>query len=261
MGTIGAVAKKTITIPFTEYSIVINSETFLMIGITCFILVVLSYFLGKRTDKKPCRLQSFSEFIINAFDTILIDSLGREGRKYFPLIMTIFLFILISNWIGIIPFCKSPTEDLNVCISLALVVFLITHIQSVRKKGMKKYIKTYFDPFIIFFPLNILGEIGKTLSHCFRLFGNIFGGGIIFALISLVIFKVASSILGLPDISEAVSFDLMNKTEIFTYILSSPVIIVFYVVSYAVFGLFVGAVQAFVFTMLALTYIGVALED
>ena len=115
------------------------------------------------------------------------------------------------------------------------------------------------NPSCLWAPLNIIGEIGQTLSHCFRLFGNIFGGGIIFALVPYVTFKIMAS-FGLPDISEAL-FHQMTFSGVITYVIGMPIITVLYMVVYGFFGLFAGTIQALVFTMLALTYISLQIEE
>jgi len=149
--------------------------------------------------------------------------------------------VLISNWLGIIPGMKSPTEDLNTCLGLGIMVFFIAHAAAIAKKGLGKYLKGYIEPFIFFLPMNIVGEIGKVVSHSFRLFGNIFAGAVIFALTGPVILKTFSAI-GLPAYS------------------ATPAILVTFLVSQGFFGLFVGTVQALVFALLALTYIAVLRE-
>ncbi|MBU0650489.1 F0F1 ATP synthase subunit A, partial [bacterium] len=119
------------------------------------------------------------------------------------------------------------------------------------------YLSGYCQPFFFLLPLNIIGEIAKSLSHCCRLFGNIFGGGIIFSLVAFVIFKIAPSLpIGfLKDISEITSFGAMTTGDFISYLTCAPFVVLVYIICYGFFGLFAGLIQALVFTLLALTYI------
>ena len=205
-------------------------------GIMLF-LIMLSCFVRFRLKEVPGRVQVVFEFIIESFDTMCLESLGDKGRAFMPYITTLFLFILCCNWIGILPFThiEEPTRDLNTTLGLGIIAFFVSHIAAVRYKGIKRYVADYFEPMIeiksikipniLFAPLNIIGELGKLVSHSFRLYGNILGGAIIIQVIS-------------------------NLTR---YLLFPVGLNLF-------FGLFVGAVQAFVFSLLALTYIAVLVE-
>ena len=255
---VGVIHKAVINIPGLGAT-PINDVTIRMMIVTSLILMIGGFFLGRRLSLRPGRVQTLSELVVGGFYDLIEETLGDSAKTYFPLIMTIFIFVLLSNWIGIVPGMASPTEDLNVCMALALIVFIAAHGSGVKKKGIWGYMKSYGQPFSLMAPLNIIGEMGQTLSHCFRLFGNIFGGGIIFALVPYVTFSIMAS-LGVPDISQA-SFSEMGLSGGITYVLLAPVIAVLYFIAYAFFGLFAGTVQALVFAMLALTYISLQIEE
>ena len=138
----------------------------------------------------------------------------------------LFLFLWISNIIGSIPLTVEPTRDLNVPIGHMLAVLVVVHFEAIRVKGIKAYLASYNEPFIVMMPLNIIGEIAKGVSLAFRLFGNILGGAIIIMVISFLMKYVVVPV-GLNMF----------------------------------FGLFVGTIQAFVFTMLGMTYMAVAIAD
>ena len=186
----------------------------------------------RRMSEVPGRLQSTAEMFVQAFLDLCTDTLGSKGRAYTPFIATIFLFVWVSNLLGIVPGMQEPTRNLNTTLGLGVICFIIAHVSSVRTKGVKSYVLDYFEPLIVvkgvavpnvvMFPLNFVGEMSKVVSHSFRLFGNIMGGAIIIMVVSNL-----TRYVGLPI--------LLN----------------------AFFGLFVGTVQAFVFAMLALTYIAV----
>jgi F-type H+-transporting ATPase subunit a len=141
------------------------------------------------------------------------------------LICALFIFLLISNWLGILPHLEEPTRDLNTPLSLGILGFVIAHYVGIKEKGFKVYIKSYFDPVFFLMPLNVIGELAKIVSISFRLFGNIMGGAIIILVVSYLTFSI----------------------------LLPPFLNVF-------FGLFVGTIQAFVFTMLTVVYISVQLK-
>jgi len=135
------------------------------------------------------------------------------------------MFLLVSNWIGIVPHFEEPTKDLNTPLSLGVLGFVLAHYVGIKTKGFKGYIKEYFEPVFFMMPLNLIGEVAKIVSISFRLFGNIMGGAIIILVVSYLTYNLI-----LPP--------FLN----------------------AFFGLFVGAVQAFVFTMLTIVYISVQVK-
>ena len=110
--------------------------------------------------------------------------------KFFPLIATIGLFILFSNLLGLIPGFESPTANLNTNLSMALVVFVLTHIMGVKIHGWK-YVKQFIGPnpwlAPLIFPIEIVGHLARPVSLTFRLFGNIEGGHIVLAVILLLV--------------------------------------------------------------------------
>jgi F-type H+-transporting ATPase subunit a len=147
--------------------------------------------------------------------------MGKElAKTYAPMICALFLFLVLCNWIGIIPHLEEPTKDLNTTLSLGCMGFAIAHYVGIKTKGFKAYIKEYFEPMFFMMPLNLIGEVAKIVSISFRLFGNIMGGSIIILVVSYLSYNIL-----LPP--------FLN----------------------AFFGFFVGAIQAFVFTMLTVVYI------
>jgi F-type H+-transporting ATPase subunit a len=171
-------------------------------------------------------MQVLGELIISQLYELTEDALGREKSKtYAPLICALFMFLLLSNWIGIVPHLEEPTKDLNTPLSLGIMGFVLAHFAGIKTKGFKEYSKEYFQPIFFMMPLNVIGELAKVVSISFRLFGNIMGGSIIILVVSHLTYSII-----LPP--------FLN----------------------AFFGLFVGAIQAFVFTMLTLVYISVQVK-
>ncbi|HIE36142.1 MAG TPA: F0F1 ATP synthase subunit A [Candidatus Omnitrophica bacterium] len=203
--------------------------------VVCFAVFFLCLWLKKKTSFFPTKRQIILESLLEWFDNILKES-NLKSRFFLSFIVSLFLFILISNCISVIPKFLSPTRDLNTCLGLALVVSVIAHINAIKTKGIKRYIKGYFSPYWWLFPSNVFSEISKTLSHSFRLFGNIFAGGIVISLVPTLILK------------------LFKLWGILLVIFSLPILKGF-------FDLFVGGIQAFVFTILAVAYIGVLSQE
>ncbi len=200
----------------------LNSETLIMSWIVMALLIGFGYLATKKMDILPGPYQTLAEVLVAAFENLVNDALDGENRKYFPLVITVFLFIWLSNLVGIVPFLSEPTKDLNTPLAYGVVGFIIAHYAGIKNKGFKTYAKEYAQPMFFMAPLNIIGELSKVVSISFRLYGNIMGGAIIILVVSNLVWNLV-----LP-----------------------PFLMAF-------FGLFVGTIQAFVFTMLTLVYISV----
>jgi len=210
----------------------LNYHTVINTWIVIALLVIFAVIVRRRLSPVPGRLQALVEMYVSGFDGLVSDSLGFESveknRKLFPLIASLFLFLILSNYLGLLPGFGGgePTADYNTPMSLALMTFVLWNYWGIKERGIKPYLKGFVDPHWVMVPLNLLGEISPPLSMSFRIFGNIMGGGIIAAVVSQLLYYVAV-----------------------------PVPLTFF------FGLFGGTIQAFVFTMLALTYIGVRCKE
>jgi len=241
MNDVGTVVTKTLSIPRLNLDLTYNPQTLIYSWAVILLILIIGVLLARTIKRPPSRALAFVETLYSSFSNMAEDAMGEHGRKFVPLVVTIFLFVLLSNWLGIVPGLMSPTQDLNTCLALGFLVFIIAHVSAIIRKGFGKYLKGYCEPFFFFLPINIIGEIGKLISHSFRLFGNIFAGAIIFALTGPVIIKTFAA-MGLPTYS------------------ASGFILGAFLVSQAFFGLFVGTVQALVFALLALTYISILQE-
>ncbi|MBW2441160.1 MAG: F0F1 ATP synthase subunit A [Deltaproteobacteria bacterium] len=224
MGELGKLHQ--LIIPFFGHNITINLEVVVMTWIVFVLLIVLGLFTTRKKAILPRPLQALGELIVSLLYGLTEDALGREqAQKYAPLVCALFLFLLTSNWLGIIPHLEEPTKDLNTTLGLGLMGFVIAHYAGIKSKGFKAYAKEYFQPIFFMMPLNLIGELAKIVSISFRLFGNIMGGSIIILVVSYLTYNIV-----LPPFL------------------------------YAFFGLFVGTIQAFVFTMLTVVYISVQVK-
>lgn len=230
--------------PFVGLNVLTVFNTFLVMGL----LWGLMYWATRQRAMVPSRGQVMVELTMKAFDGLITSALElptkRENRKFFPLIYSLFVFLILANFMGFIPtyVFEEPTADINTTLALGIMAMAIAVYCGVKVKGLDFFVE-FLGPMwkqegakggaliagkasaLFFFPLNFIGEIAKVISISFRIFGNILGGAIIIVVVSSL-----------------------------TYYMIIPVPLDFF------FVFFVGTVQAFVFTMLTLTYIAVAIK-
>lgn len=215
-----------ITLHLFGVNLVFNTGTVLMTWIVMVSLILFGFLATRKIEFIPNPFQVVAEFLVSGFYGLTKDALDEKmAPRYFPVICALFMFLLLSNWIGIIPKLYEPTKDLNTTLGLGLMGFFIAHHAGIKAKGFRKYAMEYFQPIFFMAPLNVIGEIAKVVSISFRLYGNIMGGSIIILVVSHLVYSL----------------------------IIPPLLSCF-------FGLFVGTVQAFVFTMLTLVYISVQVK-
>lgn len=210
-------------VPIAGYKMTFNLEVIAWTWIVIVGLLIFGYLARRNRSLVPGPLQNIGEMFIEQFYGLTEDALDRKlARKYAPMICALFMFLLFCNCLGVLPHLGEPTSDLNTTLSMGILGFVIAHYVGIREKGIKAYLKGYCEPLFFMMPLNVIGELSKVISISFRLFGNIMGGDIIVIVVSYLTFSLI-----LP-----------------------PFLIGF-------FFIFIGAIQAFVFTMLTLVYIAV----
>ena len=142
------------------------------------ILIVVGILFARNVEMIPKKGQNIFELILVKLEDFMVEITGPEGRFFFPFIATIFLFILVSNLIGLIPGFFSPTADINTTLGLALCTFVMTHAIGIKFHGIK-YIKHFLGPVWWLSPLmlvlELIGHFARVMSLSVRLFGNIFG--------------------------------------------------------------------------------------
>jgi len=224
--------KQIVVLSIGEYSLRFDLVATITMWAVTLVLVILALYLrrGLRQDieEKPNRIQATLDLLIGLLREQLASNFASErlAKEMFPFISTLFLYVLLCNWVSMIPYVESPTANVNVTLGLALLVLVLSHVLAIRMKGVKKYIHGFIEPYPFMLPMNIVGELAKPISHGFRLFGNIFAGSV---LIIVVTAKIAPVIV-------------------------PPALNLF-------FTLLMGGIQAFVFAMLAVAYINVAVEN
>jgi F-type H+-transporting ATPase subunit a len=153
-------------------------------------LALISFLATRRLDIYPNKIQNVMEVALDTIDTFLTDTMGHEGRRFFPLVATLGLYILCSNLLGLLPGFESPTSNINTTASMAITVFFTTHIIGVRVHGVK-YLKHFMGPIWWLSPLiiviELVGHLARPLSLTMRLFGNIKGEDIVLAVVLLLV--------------------------------------------------------------------------
>ncbi len=183
------------------------------------IVLILGFLLLSKGIKRiPGKGQNILEMIVGGLEDFMVSITGPEGRAFFPFIATIFLYILVSNLLGLVPGFFSPTANINTTLSLAICTFVLTHIIGFKFHGVK-YIKHFFGPVWAMAPImliiELIGHFARVMSLSVRLFGNIFGKetvlGIFFALAGLYLAPLPILFLGiLVSIIQAVVFMLLS---------------------------------------------------
>jgi len=168
------------------------------------ILLIFGFMAVRSLKMVPSGGQNFFEMAITGLEDFMVGVTGEEGRFMFPLIATLGFFILLSNYLGMVPGFFSPTANINTTGACALIVVVMTHVLGIKFHGAK-YIKHFMGPvwwlMPLIMPIEIIGHIARVLSLSIRLFGNIFGEelvlGILFFLAGIYLAPLPMMFLGL----------------------------------------------------------------
>ena len=186
------------------------------------LLIGLALIFRRNLKTYPGRVQNVLELIVEGFTNLVSTTMGAARIGFMPYMITLFMFIAFSNMLGLFGL-RPPTSDLNITLGLALLTFLAIHFYGFKIKGLR-YLASFAEPFFPILPLNIIGELAKPVSLSFRLFGNILGGAVLMAMIG-------------------------GSIAIFVPIFPS-----------LYFELFAGLLQSFIFVMLTMVFITLAIE-
>jgi F-type H+-transporting ATPase subunit a len=205
-----------------------NVDTILGTIVAGLIMVGLGLWLRHKANaRKPTRVQLFWETITKQVEDQVESTMGiRTAPFVVPVAITLFVFILIANWIEIIPtgrhpeYMPPPTSDANLPYALAVLVIVWMWVAGVRKRGFRNYFHHLFQPYWFMFPMNLVEELARPLTLSLRLFGNLFAGVIMVSLIALF-----------P-----------------AWLLWAPTVV------WKLFDMFIGFIQAFIFGLLTIVY-------
>ncbi len=217
------------------FGLTFDYDILMSTGLAFVIFMFLAFRLTRKvTDGVPSKLQVFWEMIVEMVTGVAESAMGERGKRYVPLGVTLFLFILICNSIGFLPssmhpgqtgeILPSPTSDINLPLAMAAITIVWVHFTSVRARKVKGYFAHYAQPAFLT-PINVIEEFVKPITMTLRLFGNMFSGAIMVAVITTLL-----PIYAIP----------------FGEILWKP------------FDLGIGVIQAYIFMLLAMLYFGMA---
>lgn len=224
------------------FGLTINGDTVIATTIAALIVIALAFVLRAKVTSTgvPGGVQLFWETLTIQMRNQVESAIGMKIAPFvLPLAVALFVFILVANWLSVLPvmytdssgataeLLKPPASDINFVLALAMFVFIAYHTAGVWRRGIIGHpIKVAKGHVAVLAPINIIEEIAKPISLSLRLFGNIFAGGIMVALIALF-----------P-----------------AWIMWAPNAI------WKAFDLFVGLIQAFIFALLTILYFGQAME-
>ncbi len=192
------------------------------------LLIIFAVLATRSIALVPTGGQNFFEIVISGMEEFMVDITGEEGRKFFPFVATIFIYIAFCNLMGLVPGFYPPTASINTTVACAIPVFLFTHFIGIKYHGIK-YVKHFLGPvwwlIPIILPIEIVGHLARVMSLSFRLFGNITGHELVLA----ILFMLAGAFFApLPIMA---------------------------------MGVFVAFVQAFVFFLLSIMYFAGSMEE
>jgi len=188
------------------------------------VLILGSAMLTRRLSIVPGKLQAALELTVETVDAQIRDTMQAEPGPYRAFIGTLFVFIFVANWSTLVPGAAPPTARIETDIALALLVFLAVIGFGIRSGGVSGYLKTFAAPNVLMIPLNLVESVTRTFSMFVRLFGNVMSG--------VFVIGIVMSLAGLLVPIPLMALDLLT-----------------------------GAVQAYIFAVLAMVFISAALPD
>ena len=200
------------------------SESVLATWAIMVVLVVGCALLTRRLKLEPSGMQSVLELIVDTVDSQIRDTMQADPAPYRAFVGTLFLFIFVANWTTLIPGVEPPTAHLETDAGLALLVFLAVIWFGIRAGGIGGYLKTFATPSPIMIPLNFIESITRTFSLFVRLFGNVMSGVFMIG----IVLSLAGLLVPIP----LMALDLLT-----------------------------GAVQAYIFAILAMVFIAGAIAE
>ena len=215
-------------------------------------LAVAFWLRSKLKDGEPGKVQAIFEWGYDQLRSLVKANVSDDALFIIPLAMTLFLYILIANWIeifplGLFPILHAANADLNQTLAMGLIVIIVVQWYSIRVLGVRGYFRRFTKPFelplaarIAFIPFNVLEEVVKPLTLGLRLFGNIFAGAVMIGLIA------GFANLSLPGVGTILGTFVIGPVALFIW--------------KAFDVLFIGFIQAFIFMLLTVIYFGAARE-
>jgi len=208
-------------------------KVMIMTWLTMILVALFAVVATRNMDmRRPRGGQNLLEMMFEGIRNLVNQNMDpQKGANIISVVITFFIFILFSNMLGLVPTLSSPTANPNTTFALSLTTFALMYYFGIKYKGAG-YFKHFFQPYVFFLPINIIEEFSKPVTLAFRLFGNIYGGEVMMVVL-LGLFGTWVHFLG-------------------GFVAS---------VVWLAFSIFVGCIQAFIFTMLSIVYISIATSE
>jgi len=223
----------------------VHADTLVMTWVVMLLVLAFLWTVGKSYRQgQISKRQTIFEGVINFLSDLSIGTLGRSGERFVPFFVALLIYIFCLNQVGFIPlkligfsYGGAPTADLNTAAAYAVLVFVMIQVVAIRKSGLGFY-KHLAKPFAVMLPINLIEELARPITMALRLFFNIFVGEVLLFVVSSII--ISGVKIGWFDLSIGAAF--------------VPILIQF-------LNFFVGTVQAFVFTLLTIVYLSMAVGE
>lgn len=202
-------------------------NTWILMLVLTVIALIVRHKLSSFTDVPSGKFQNIVEAIVEMLEGMVTGAMGEEHKGFAPFYSSMLIFILFANLMGLVGL-RPPTADIATTFALSLTTFVMIQGYAIYTNKLGGYLKGFFDPIPLLFPVNLMGELATPISLSFRLFGNLIGGTVIMALVYAA----------LPPLLQ----------------LGVPTILHLY------FDIFAGALQSFIFVMLSMTFVTLSLE-
>ena len=219
------------------------TQTTVSLLVVTILLITLSYFLTRKLTKRPGRAQVIVEKLVTMLYNLVEDTMGKHNLKFAPYIGTLFLCSIFGTLIGMTQIFRSTTADLSVTLAWALVTTGLVWYHNIKNFGFLAWLKGFTEPIVVMTPMNIVSEIAQPISMAFRHFGNVAGGSVLTALIYAALAALSNLLFSwLPEVVATVMPPIFQA--------GIPAFLSIY------FDLFSGFVQALVFSLLTMVYVG-----
>lgn len=219
------------------------TQTTLSSFVVMVLLMIACILCGRNLKKRPGKRQVIVEKLVTMLYNMVEDTMGAHNMRFAPYMGVLFLSSLFGSLIGTTGFFRSSAADLSTTATWAIMTMLIVWYSNIREQGFFGWLKSFTDPFPVMTPLNIISEFASPISMAFRHFGNVAGGLVLTSLIYAALALLSSALFGwLPGILGKIPFLQIGI----------PAVLSVY------FDFFSGAIQALVFCLLSMVYIGIA---
>ena len=218
----------------------ITQTTISLFAVTI-LLTVFGYLATRKLTKRPGRFQVIVEKLVTMLYGLVEDTMGKHNLKFAPYIGTLFLSSIVGTLLGMTQIFRSVTADLSVTLAWALVTSVLVWSHNIKNFGFRSWLKGFTEPIVVMTPMNIVSEIAQPISMAFRHFGNVAGGSVLTALIYGALTAASSALFSwLPGFLSEIPFLTAGI----------PAFLSIY------FDMFSGFVQALVFSLLTMVYVG-----